>query len=185
MEDLSLHILDIVENSVTAGAQLVSIVVCEDKKKDLLTIEIVDDGEGMSAKTLEKADDPFFTEKTTRRVGLGLSLLRQAAEMANGAFSITSEEGKGTTVRATFQHSHIDRQPLGDMKETVETLVVGNPSVDFLYERKRNGGLFRFDTRMIKKELSGSSMSSPKGIRMVRDHLKRFEETLSEGKRNE
>lgn len=182
MEDLSLHILDIVENSVTAGADLVTVSVCEDREKDLLTIEIVDNGQGMADAVLRKSTDPFFTRKTTRRVGLGLSLLRQAAETANGAFSIESKEGEGTTVRASFQHSHIDRQPLGDMEGTMETLVIGNPGVDFIYRRTKKGQVSVFDTRAVRKELSGISMSSPAAIRIIRRHLRRSGGNLSEAK---
>lgn len=182
MEDLSLHILDIVENSVTAGADLVSITVSEDKDKDLLMIEIVDNGEGMAEDVLKKATDPFYTQKTTRRVGLGLSLLRQAAEMANGSFSIESKKRKGTKVLATFQHSHIDRQPLGKMAETIETLVIGNPSVDFVYEHDLNGKVSVFDTRKIRKSLSGAPVCSPKGIRTIREHLRRSRTCVSEAK---
>jgi DNA mismatch repair ATPase MutL len=182
MEDLSLHILDIVENSVTAGADMITITVCEDAKEDLLTIEIVDNGRGMPETVLEKAADPFYTQRKTRRVGLGLSLLRQAAEMANGSFSIESKEGRGTTVKARFQYSHIDRQPLGDMGETMVTLVIGNPQVDFSYEHTKNGAVSTFDTRAIKKELSSTPLSSPKGIRAVRELLKRSKRILSEAK---
>jgi anti-sigma regulatory factor (Ser/Thr protein kinase) len=180
MEDLSLHILDIVENSITAGADLVCITVKEDIAKDLLMIEISDNGSGMSDAILKKADDPFFTRKTTRRVGLGLSLLRQAAEMAKGSFSIESREGEGTLVRARFQHSHIDRQPLGNITETMETLVIGNPSVDFCYEHIRNGRSSTFDTREMRKGLGAISLSSPKGIRMIRDCLKKSRKSLLE-----
>jgi DNA mismatch repair ATPase MutL len=180
MEDLSLHILDIVENSITAGANLVRITVNEDIEKDLLTVEISDNGSGMSDAVLEKADDPFFTQKTTRRVGLGLSLLRQAAEMAQGSFSIESKEGEGTLVRARFQYSHIDRQPLGNITETMETLVIGNPSVDFCYEHIRNGRSSTFDTREMRRQLGDISLSSPKGIRMIRECLERSQKSLLE-----
>lgn len=179
MEDLSLHILDIVENSVTAGATFVSITVCEDKGHDLLSIEITDNGKGMSRGILQKATDPFFTQKTTRRVGLGLSLLQQAAKRANGKFSIESKKGKGTTVKASFQYSHVDRQPLGDIAETIETLVIGNPSVDFRYEHRENGLLSVFDTEAIGEQLAGAPISSPKGIRIIRENLKKTKMNLT------
>jgi len=179
MEDLSLHILDIVDNSVTAGADMVGITVCEDKKNDLLSIEISDNGKGMSEDTLRKATDPFFTHKTTRRVGFGLSLLQQAAKIANGKFSIQSKEGEGTTVKASFQYSHIDRKPLGNISETIETLVIGNPSVDFRYEHKKDGLVSIFDTKGIKKKLLNMPMSSVRGIKIIRESLKRIEMCLS------
>ncbi len=179
MEDLSLHILDIVENSVVAGANKVSITVCEDKGRDLLSIEIVDDGKGMSEVLLQKATDPFFTQKKTRRVGLGLSLLQQAAKRANGKFSIESKKGKGTTVKASFQYSHVDRQPLGDITQTIETLVIGNPSVDFYYEHKKDGLLSTFDTKRIRRRLSKMPISSPGGIEIIRECLRKTERDLS------
>lgn len=178
MEDLSLHILDIVENSVTAGATFVSITVCEDKRHDLLSIEITDNGKGMSKSTLKKATDPFFTQKTTRRVGLGLSLLHQAAKIANGKFSIESKKGEGTIVRASFQYSHIDRQPLGDITLTIETLVIGNPSVDFRYEHREDGLLSTFDTKAIREQLADIPISSPKGIKIIRGILKKTKMNL-------
>ncbi len=179
MEDLSLHILDIVENSVAAGANMVKITMCEDKGHDLLSIEITDNGKGMSKATLKKATDPFFTNKSTRRVGLGLSLLEQAAKMANGKFSIESKKGKGTTVRASFQYSHIDRKPLGDITRTIETLIIGNPSVDFHYEHRKDGLLSTFDTKRIRKRLSKIPLSSPRGIEIIRECLRKTERDLS------
>lgn len=178
MEDISLHILDIVENSIAAGADKVRISVNEDRENDVVSIEIKDNGKGMSQATLKKAPDPFFTRKKTRKVGLGLSLLRQAAEMANGKFFIKSKKGGGTTVTANFQYSHIDRQPLGDITETIETLVIGNPSVDFRYEHKKKGLLSTFDTKRIKKQLSKVPLSSPRGIRIIRKSLKETERCL-------
>ena len=179
MEDLSLHILDIVENSVAAGAKAVGIMVCEEKKHDLLSIEITDNAKGMSKVTLKKATDPFFTTKRTRRVGLGLSLLQQAAKMANGKLFIESKKGEGTTVRVNFQYSHIDRKPLGDIAQTMEILVIGNPSVDFHYEYQRNDLKSILDTRKIKERLSGTPISSPKGIEIIRESLKKTERHLA------
>ncbi len=177
MEDISLHVLDIVENSVRAGASKVHIAVNENIQEDKLTIEIGDNGEGMSRNILEKATDPFFTSKKVRKVGLGLTLLKQAAEMANGKFSIESNEGKGTIVRASFQYSHIDRQPLGDVGKTIETLVIGNPSVNFLYEHRKDGKLSIFDTEEIREKLQDIPISSSQGIRILREGLKKKRNT--------
>jgi len=179
MEDISLHILDIVENSVAAGASAVNIAVCEDIPGDVLDIEISDNGKGMSKEILRKATDPFFTSKTVRKVGLGLTLLKQATEMANGTFSINSKEGRGTIVKVSFQYSHIDRQPLGDIGKTIEVLVIGNPGVDFHYEHKKDGFLSTFDTKRIRKVLSKMSINSTKGIEIVRESLKKTERYLS------
>jgi len=147
MEDLSLHILDIAENSICGSAKTIEIRIDEDRNKDLLTIEIKDDGKGMDEQSLQKALDPFFTTRTTRRVGLGLPLLAQAARESGGTIELHSEPGGGTTVRATFVHSHIDRKPMGDIDQTLQTLVAGHPEIDFLYEHKTNGSIYHFDTR--------------------------------------
>ncbi len=147
MEDLSLHILDIAENSISGSAKRIEIRIDEDRTEDLLTIEIRDDGKGMDEQTLQKALDPFFTTRTTRRVGLGLPLLAQAARESDGRIELDSKPGRGTTVRATFTYSHVDRKPLGDIDETICTLVAGHPEIDILYEHKRNGSIYHFDTR--------------------------------------
>ena len=152
MEDLSLHILDIVENSIAAMAKRIEIRIDEDQANDLVTIEIKDDGKGMDERTLKKALDPFFTTRTTRRVGLGLSLLAQAAEDSEGTFDISSSPGKGTTVNATFRMSHPDCKPMGDIGQTIQVLVISHPEIDFLYEHKIDNSTYRFDTREVHKE---------------------------------
>jgi len=139
LEDLSLHILDIVENSIAVSASKVEVTICEDIEKDLLTLEIKDNGRGMSEKTLKKALDPFFTTKTVRKVGLGLPLLAQAAKESGGDFEIDSKVGEGTRVRATFQYSHPDRKPLGNIAETMKILKVANPDIEFVYKYKKTG----------------------------------------------
>jgi hypothetical protein len=173
MEDLSLHILDIAENSVAANADKIEIRISEDNGKDLLSIEIIDNGVGMDKKTLEKALDPFYTSKTVRRFGFGLSLLSEAAKAANGHLSVQSKKGEGTRIKADFQHSHIDRQPLGDIGQTFIALVVGNPEIDFIFEHKRNGHTYCLDTRKIKAQLNEMPINSLAGIRMLRENLKK------------
>ena len=152
MEDFSLHILDIVENSIAAMARRIEIRIDEDQAKDLVTIEIKDDGKGMDEQTLKKALDPFFTTRTTRRVGLGLSLLAQAAKDSEGTFDLSSKPGKGTTVNATFRLSHPDCKPMGDIGQTMQVLVMSHPEIDFLYEHKNDKSTYRFDTREVRKE---------------------------------
>lgn len=151
MEDLSLHILDIVENSIRAYAKKIEIKIIEEKKKDLLTIEIIDDGKGMDEKTLKNVLDPFFTTKNTRKVGLGLSLLAQSAEESGGSIEIESKPGQGTKVKATFGYSHIDRKPLGDVHESLKVLITANPDINFIYEYQKDGAGYRLDTKEIKK----------------------------------
>ena len=153
MEDLSLHILDIVENSIIAKASTIEIKVVEDIEKDLLTIEIRDNGQGMDEETVKKALDPFFTTRTTRKVGLGLSLLSQAARESGGNILIESQAGGGTRVKATFGYSHIDRKPVGNMEATLTTLIVGNPEVDFIYEHKKGELEYRLDTKEVRARI--------------------------------
>lgn len=141
MEDLSLHILDIVENSIAASASRIKISIAEDTPGDLLSLEITDNGKGMDAETRQKALDPFFTTRTTRSVGLGLPLLAQAARESGGSFELDSHAGRGTTVRAFFRLSHPDLKPLGDIAETLQTILVGRPELDLQFEYKRDSKL--------------------------------------------
>jgi hypothetical protein len=173
MQDISLHILDIAENSVAARASKIEIRLTEDKKRDLLSVEVIDNGMGMDEETRRRALDPFFTSKKVRRFGLGLSLLAESARAANGRLSIASHKGKGTKIRADFQHSHIDRKPLGDLGQTLITLVMGNPEIDFVYVHKKDGRAFRFDTRRMRARLGGIPLASPEGIRLLREDLKK------------
>ncbi len=173
MEDLSLHILDVVENSVAARADKIEIRISEDKKKDLLSVEIIDNGIGMDKEARKKAVDPFYTSRTVRRFGFGLSLLSEAAKAANGQLSIKSKKGEGTRIKADFQHSHIDRKPLGDIGQTIITLVIGNPEIDLIYVHKKNSRRYILDTRKIKARLKEAPINSPAGIRMIREDLKK------------
>ena len=154
--DLSQHILDIAENGVKAGATLLHLTIEEDTAADTLRIVVQDNGSGMNAETLAKVEDPWYTTRTTRNVGLGIPFFKQAAEMCGGSFSITSEPGVGTTTEAVFQHSHIDRPPLGDLAGTLLCMIVGFERVDVLYQhrvddaRADTGGTFALDTREIR-----------------------------------
>ncbi len=173
MKDLSLHILDIAENSVAAQADKIEIRLAEDTKKDVLSLEVIDNGIGMDEETQKRALDPFFTSKKVRRFGLGLSLLSESAKAANGRLSIASKKGKGTRIRANFQHSHIDRKPLGDIRQTIITLVIGNPDIEITYTHKRDGHQYVFDTRKIRAQLKDIPINSLDGMRLVREELRR------------
>jgi anti-sigma regulatory factor (Ser/Thr protein kinase) len=161
MEDLSLHVLDIAENSVEAKARTVAIRVEERPDKDRLVLEISDDGRGMSRRLLDRARDPFATTKTTRRIGLGLALLSQAAEAAGGNLRLKSTPGRGTKVRAAFKLSHIDLQPLGDMAETLTALIVGHPEVEFRYTHATDAGTYVFHSRGFKAHHGPAGKSRP------------------------
>lgn len=134
MEDLSLHILDIVENSLRANAKHIEIKLIQDEKTDKLTLEVIDDGEGMSEETMKQSLNPFFTTKRGKKVGLGLPFLAQSAEEAGGKLEIESMKGKGTKVTAEFTLSHIDRKPIGNIEETVRCLEATHPEVSFCFD---------------------------------------------------
>ena len=161
MRELSLHILDVVENGIAAGGNCIWIKVEEDHRADQLKIVIRDNGRGMPIEKLQNINDPFITSRTTRRVGLGLSLLAAAAERCEGTMRVDTAPGKGTEVETTFQHSHIDRAPLGDMAATITTLIIGNPEIDFVYSHRINGEEFSLDTREIRAEMEDLSLSDP------------------------
>ncbi len=176
MRELSLHILDVVENGITAGGNCIWIEVEEARQKNQLKIVIRDNGSGMPVEKLENINDPFITSRTTRRVGLGLSLLAAAAERCEGTLRVDSEPGKGTAIEATFRFNHIDRAPLGDMAATITTLIMGNPGIDFVYSHRIDGKEFSLDTREIRTEMEDLSLSDPVVIhhltRSIRSALK-------------
>lgn len=161
MKTISDHILDIVQNSVAAGATLIEIIVCEDETSDIYSIEIKDNGKGMSPPEIEMAMQPFYTTRTTRKVGLGLPLLKQNTEMTEGKLMIDSTPGRGTTVRAEFGLEHIDRPPLGDMPGVFVLTAIGHPGVDFTYRHHTTNGYFGISTAEIKETLEGLPLQTP------------------------
>lgn len=169
MREIALNILDIVENSVKAGAKLVRIEVFA--TDDLLTVAIADDGAGMDEEFLKKVTDPFTTTRTTRKVGMGIPLFKMASEMAGGEFSITSKKGEGTTVKATFEISHIDRAPLGNLADTMVTLLSSDYATEFVLAVSIDGKTFDFDTRELKEELDGIPVDTPEILVFVRDMI--------------
>lgn len=168
MLELSAHILDIAENSVRAGAKLVEITIMEDDGENLLSIEIIDDGIGMTREEIERALDPFYTTKKVRRVGLGLPLLSDAAQRAGGTLQLESSKGHGTSLKVTFQLDHIDRQPLGDIASTLVILIAGNSRVDFLFKHTKNNRQFELDTRDIRKEINDIPINHPEILKYIR-----------------
>ena len=161
MRELSLHILDIAENGITAGAGCIQILINENRIEDLLTIAITDNGRGMPAEKLKNPTDPFITSRTTRRVGMGLSLLAAAAQRCDGRLAIETEAGRGTRVTATFRYTHIDRAPVGDMAATITTLIMGNPQIDFVYRHIIDAEEFMLDTRDLKEGSNDSLLTDP------------------------
>ncbi len=171
MREISLHILDIAENSISAGSKNITIEVIEDVHKDLLKLSIQDDGCGMTPDMLAGVIDPFVTTRTTRKVGLGIPLLKEAAEACNGFLEMTSEVGSGTSLVTQFQHSHIDRMPLGDLTTTLLHLIVANPQVHWLVKYQFNEAAFTFDDAPIKAELDGMPLSEPTILNFLREML--------------
>jgi len=166
-----LHVLDIAENSVAAGAGMVEIAVEEDSSVDRLTVSVEDDGKGMDEQTLCSITDPFVTSRSTRVAGLGIPFLKAAAEACNGGLDIVSVPGKGTRLVAEFERGHIDLVPLGDLASTVLTLVVGFPDVRWLLRYRVDGESFTFDSEPIGTELGEIPWTQPSVLRYVREML--------------
>ncbi len=177
MREIALHLLDIAENSVAAGAKTITITVCEDLASDRLRLSVQDDGKGMDAKMAASVVDPFITSRTTRKVGLGIPLFKAAAEACNGFLQISSAVGKGTTIYVEFQHSHIDRMPLGDIAGTLLTLVVAYPNIDWVLEyqvilsRTQEVQEFNFHSQPIKEMLGDIPFSEPDVLTFLRSYL--------------
>jgi anti-sigma regulatory factor (Ser/Thr protein kinase) len=177
LRELALHLLDIAENGVTAGASTITIMVEEDLPNDRLTLVVQDNGKGMDEQLLAQITDPFVTSRTTRKVGLGIPLLKAAAEMCQGHLYITSLPGQGTRLEVEFQRSHIDRMPLGDLAGTWLSLLVGFPKVHwvFHYQAKTQTGegnvQFTFDDEPIKQELGELPLTEPSILAFIRELL--------------
>lgn len=171
MKELALHILDIAQNSIHAQATEIEITVIEDTNKDELKIEIRDNGIGMDGEMLKKVLDPFVTTRTTRKVGLGLSLFKAAAQRCEGDLIIDSKKGKGTVVTATFKHSHIDRAPLGNMADTIISLILSNENIDYIYTHFLNNEKFFLSTKDIKKALGNLSITEVEVLSWLREYI--------------
>ena len=171
MTEISLNILDVAENSTRAGASLVTITVSADTAADRLTVIIVDGGCGMTEEQVAHVTDPFFTTRTTRKVGLGVPFFKYAAESTGGSFTIQSQPGVGTTVTAVFVLSHIDRMPLGDISSTIHTLVVYHPDTDFRYIYEYDGKSFTLDTREFREILGDVPFDTPEISSYIMEYL--------------
>ncbi|MCK5762161.1 MAG: sensor histidine kinase [Candidatus Izimaplasma sp.] len=172
MNELSLHILDICQNSIKANATLIKILITDSTINNLFKIEIIDNGYGMDEKTLSGAADPFFTTRTTRKVGLGISLFKMAAEMAGGNLEITSTLTKGTEVTVTFQKNHIDRAPLGDIEDTLSILILNESMIDIYYKHIVNKNIYVFDTREVRKILNNVAFTDYNIIMWIKNNIK-------------
>ncbi len=167
MREIALHLLDIAENSVAAHATAIQIRVSEDLHADRLSLSVKDNGKGMDAETVARVIDPFVTSRTTRKVGLGIPLFKAAAEACNGSLSNDSTVGEGTTLYADFQHSHIDRMPLGDISSTFLSMLIAHPDIHWLFDysaTSKDGNsseTFSFDDEPVKETLEGLPLTEP------------------------
>jgi hypothetical protein len=171
VRELALHLLDIAHNSVSANASHITIQVKEDTVADRLHLSVEDDGKGMDAETVQHVVDPFVTSRTTRKVGLGIPLLKAAAEACEGFLEIQSELGKGTRVDVDFQRSHIDRMPLGNIAETFLSLLVGCPDVHWRLIYTFDQDVFDFDDAEVKETLEGVPLSDPAVLAYLRGYI--------------
>ncbi len=179
MRELSLHVLDLIENSLAAGAQRVRVSIDEDTRANSFRICVADDGCGMDAETQARAVDPYYTTRTTRHVGLGLPLMKAAAERCAGCFDLTSQLGKGTTVTAVFQRDHIDRAPLGDMVSTLMgALLRGGDRWDLEYIHRVDDRKFELDTAQIREVLGDISFGHPAVREWLESYLRQGYEEL-------
>ncbi|MBN2356083.1 ATP-binding protein [candidate division KSB1 bacterium] len=179
MRELSLHILDVVTNSIEAAATRIIVFIEESIKHNYFRIRIRDDGRGMSEEMVKTVTDPFVTTRRTRKVGMGLPLLKQLAEACNGNLTITSAIGKGSEICVTMQHDHWNRPPLGDMAETVVNLIVGAPDIHFLYRHSTDAGHFTFDSiwfqaRMAERNCTPYQLIGP-AKEMIKQQLLQIE----------
>lgn len=173
MREIALHLLDIAENSVAAESRNIHMDVVEDLQHDALKVSVKDDGRGMDAETAKRVLDPFYTTRTTRKVGLGIPLLKLAAEQSEGGLSLETESGKGTRIEASFRHSHIDRMPLGDVGTTFLTLLISYPHIHwvFKYQMTTNDGsikMFELDDEEIKSVLGDMPLTEPDVLKILR-----------------
>ena len=180
MRELALHILDMVENSIEAGACYVALTIDEHPETDTLTIVVQDDGRGMDTTTVQQVRDPFYTTRTTRHVGLGIPLFAAAAERCAGGLEIESELGKGTKVTATFQHTHIDRAPLGDLPSTLMCILMRGTCFDLHYEHHVGRRAFVLDTSEIKSTLEDIPLSHPEVRKWLGEYIAQGEQELKE-----
>lgn len=176
MREIALHLLDIAENSVAAQANIITLSVKLDLAADLLQAKVQDDGRGMDEATIARVIDPFYTTRTTRKVGLGIPLLKAAAEACNGYLTIQSAPGKGACIEVAFQNSHIDRMPLGDLSSTFLTLMVAYPRIRWIFEyscqaENNEVEIFVLDTQEIIAALGDIPFCEPTVLNYLRNFL--------------
>ena len=178
MKELSLHILDIVQNSIKSGASLIELSIVEKIEENIFSIEIKDNGCGMDEETAKNAINPFFTTRTTRKVGLGLPLLQEAALRCNGTFDIKSEKGVGTSVYCSFERNNIDRAPLGDISSTIITIVNSLENCEFTFLHVLDEESYEFSTKTIKEVLEEDNIKSYEILLWIKEYVEDSEKKL-------
>lgn len=181
MKDLSLHLMDLLQNSIAAGANLIEVVISANRKKDILLLRIDDNGKGMDPKLAARIDDPFVTTRNTRKIGLGIPMLKASANLAEGTLRINSIPGKGTTVEATFKISHIDRLPLGDIAQTIVNTLAAYPEVDLVLKLENGRDLFIMKTSEIKERLGEVPVSEFSVLFWLKDFINEGVKTIFGG----
>lgn len=171
VKELSLHILDIMQNSIRAQATCIKLGIKETPSVDQLMICIEDNGHGMSKTLQDKIINPFTTTRTLRKVGLGIPLLHQLCEECGGSLEVISEEEKGTSVTATMKYDHIDRLPIGDLPSTLYSLIMARPDIHYIYRHWYEEKYFEFDTQEIKETLEGVSINEPNILIWIKDYI--------------
>ncbi|MFZ5633321.1 MAG: ATP-binding protein [Bacillota bacterium] len=180
MEELSQHILDVALNSLKAGATRLEIFVREDIPANVLEFRVRDNGHGMAKEYIEKMQDPFFTTKKNKRVGLGIPLLKEAVERCGGIFKIRTSPTVGATVTAKFPYDHLDRAPLGDIAGTLSVLITSSQSIQIIYRHYYNDKAFFLDTGELESTLGGIPLHTPEVLVWLKDYLNRNIAVLKE-----
>jgi len=172
IEDLSFHIVDVVQNSVTAGADRVEIVIEASVRKDRIQLKICDNGRGMDTDTVRRVQDPFYTTKSGKKVGLGIPLMKETALHCDGAFELTSRLDKGTRIRAEYRLTHIDTPPMGPVDETIFQLIVATPEVNMVFVWMTDAGRFAVSTHEIREQIGEMSLTHPAVLSFLRNYLR-------------
>jgi hypothetical protein len=172
MKELSMHIMDITQNSVRAQAKNIEITVTENPAENLFAFSVKDDGFGMSEELLKRVTDPFATTRTTRKVGLGIPFLRQTCEMCGGKLVLQSSEGKGTYLQASMEYDNIDRPPAGDIASSIFLIIQMNPGIIFKYSYSYNSGSFELDMREVLEVLGGVPADTPEVSAWLKENIR-------------
>lgn len=182
MKEISLNIMDIAQNSIKAEANRIIISINISTNDDLLSVTIEDNGKGMSSEQLKRVQDPFFSSRATRKVGLGIPFLKYASESTGGSFSVDSVLSQGTIISANFVFSHIDRMPLGNIVSTIHLLITMNPEINFIYRYKLNYKEFSLDTNDLHDVLGDIPFSVAKVSKFIKEYLKEQHDNINEDK---